>query len=168
MVDFAKIQYRAHRPQGRSPNTSQQDRQSLTASRAPAGSQASLLNDKLVAPEVRLRQYRAVESGWTTDLHNKAMQLALDSRPPGAAITPVLELYNHLFERDNLRPNMRSYEIIIRAFALKDKENTDRKRYLENRVRKKRSAIGALGKWAVNTQNDDFALDEARHAYLHT
>ncbi|KAL8277871.1 hypothetical protein RQP46_009690 [Phenoliferia psychrophenolica] len=165
VVDFSKIQFKEHKVEGRPRHSSQHDRTKLTprVDRRQVRTEPAETVWGAVAPmdmETKLRQYRANESTWTSHQHVAAMKAIMRTREKHAPITPILELYNHLFERENLRPNLASYDIILRAFTTKDRENAERKRYLENRMRKKRSAIGALGNWAGSHKNDDFALDE--------
>ncbi|KAK4703537.1 hypothetical protein P7C70_g2681, partial [Phenoliferia sp. Uapishka_3] len=174
IADLSKVQFRSHVPVGRPPSNSPNDRNRLhalgnaTTHQDPAieALHAARRSGNYSAAERAVRSYRAVESSWSTTSHNLAMDALLSTRPKGSTITPILELYNHLFSRDNLKPTVKSYDLIIKAFVAKDRDNADQQRYLENRITKKKSAMAALGKWADGIDGNDFALDSVRNSFL--
>ncbi|KAI5477331.1 pentatricopeptide repeat protein [Pseudohyphozyma bogoriensis] len=129
------------------------------ASKAPTPEQKRVqaIKDALergqrTAVQAAIRVYLAHEATYTINGHNAAMDALLHTAEPGASLNQILELYNQLFDHDLLRPNVRSYDIVITALARADENVVGGLEHLENRRQKKELSAMAKGIWFVPTK----------------
>jgi pentatricopeptide repeat protein len=107
-----------------------------------------------------VRRYVASDSIYVTSLHNAAMDALYATRPRDESIDEILDLYNQLFAHDSLRPDQKSYELIIRTLVQRDGEILRAITTLEKRKLKKMLAMRARGPWniQVGDKPDTFVL----------
>ncbi|GAA6010103.1 hypothetical protein JCM11491_005868 [Sporobolomyces phaffii] len=102
---------------------------------------------KIENVERAIRGYLADKSTWTTATHNHALRALLNLRVPDSPLDTIVTLYNQLFEHESLRPNLASYEIVLRAFCRRDGEVQSNIRFIHKRMKKKMLAGDARGVW---------------------
>ncbi|GAA6042011.1 hypothetical protein JCM8097_009144 [Rhodosporidiobolus ruineniae] len=113
-----------------------------------------------------IRQYLADPSTWMTSTHNAAMSALHTTRPPNEPLDAIIELYNQLFSTPGLHPTRLSYEIILRAFCVRDNEVRNSIEYIDKRKKKKVLAGEARGSWNTLHREDGTAqieLDNERN-----
>lgn len=92
-----------------------------------------------------IRAYLAYPTEYNVMTHHLAMESFLATRLPDSSITKILDLYNQMFDHQNLSPNNRTYEIVINAFCRRDREVVNSIRFLRNRTTKVDITIRARG-----------------------
>ncbi|GAA5882229.1 hypothetical protein JCM16303_002292 [Sporobolomyces ruberrimus] len=97
--------------------------------------------------EKAVRAYLADKSNWTTRNHNAAMRALYYLRLPDSPLDTIITLYNQLFENESLRPNLASYELVLRSFCRRDEEVRANIRFIQKRMKKKELAGDARGAW---------------------
>lgn len=105
---------------------------------------------KIAAVEAAVRSYLADPSTWSTRTHNVALAALFHLRKPDTPLDTIVTLYNQLFEHESLRPNLASYELILRAFCRRDEEVRKNIQYIQKRMKKKELAGAARGAWNVS------------------
>ncbi|GAA5920055.1 hypothetical protein JCM1841_000405 [Sporobolomyces salmonicolor] len=116
---------------------------------------------KIALVEQAIRSYLADPSTWNTESHNVAMNALYRLRRPDSPLDTIVKLYNQLFEHDGLRPNTRSYEIILKAFCVRDSEVRRNIGFLERRMKKRELAGAARGVWNVRRSAEGKEGDSA-------
>ncbi|GAA5994349.1 Pet309p [Rhodotorula paludigena] len=99
--------------------------------------------------ERAVQQYLADPTKWSTLVHNTAISALHRTRRPNEPLDRIVQLYNQLFESDRLKPNRTSYELVLKAFLVRDGEVRELVRFIEKRQRKKLLANAARGPWDV-------------------
>ncbi|BGP39210.1 hypothetical protein JCM10450v2_003165 [Rhodotorula kratochvilovae] len=97
--------------------------------------------------ERAVQQYLADPTKWTTAAHNVAIAALHRTRKPNDPLDRIVQLYNQLFDSERLSPNRLSYELVLKAFCVRDGEVRDMIRYIEKRQKKKELAAAARGEW---------------------
>lgn len=105
------------------------------------------------AVEGAVTHYTSIKDAYSNQTHNLAMESLRITRPPGAPIRRIVELYADMFNHDNLRPTRHTYEIILKALCERDIEVQRDIAFLGRRILKKKLAAAARGPW--NSKNDD-------------
>lgn len=94
-----------------------------------------------------IRAYLAFPDEYTVKSHHAAIDAIVATRLPGAPIGRIVELYNQMFDHPTLKPNTRTFELVILAFCKRDREILRAIKTVENRKVKRRSAMEARGDW---------------------
>lgn len=94
-----------------------------------------------------MQQYLADPTKWTTGVHNVAISALHRTRKPNDPLDRIVQLYNQLFDAERLTPNRLSYELVLKAFCVRDGEVLSTIGYLEKRQKKKELAGAARGAW---------------------
>ncbi|GAA5892352.1 uncharacterized protein JCM6883_007329 [Sporobolomyces salmoneus] len=102
---------------------------------------------KIENVEGAVRAYLADPSNWSTRTHNNALRALITLRKPDTPLDTIITLYNQLFEHETLRPNLTSYELILRAFCRRDDEVRRNIQFIQKRMKKKELAGAARGVW---------------------
>ncbi|GAA5843953.1 hypothetical protein JCM9279_003685 [Rhodotorula babjevae] len=97
--------------------------------------------------ERAVQQYLADPTKWTTSVHNIAIAALHRTRKPNDPLDRIVELYNQLFDSERLTPNRLSYELVLKAFTVRDSEVVKMISFLEKREKKKALANAARGIW---------------------
>ncbi|KAM0756175.1 hypothetical protein T439DRAFT_320873 [Meredithblackwellia eburnea MCA 4105] len=113
-----------------------------------------------------LRAYLAHPRVWNTNTHNLALDVLLHTRAEGESIADSLEVYGHFFappvegdvDTPDLRPNLRTYNLILSTFTKKEAETRRLRTLLSNRVEKRKLAGQARGPWHDFGNPDDTYL----------
>ncbi|GAA5964857.1 hypothetical protein JCM3765_005803 [Sporobolomyces pararoseus] len=106
---------------------------------------------KITKVEAVVRAYLADPSIWHTRNHNAALHALFNLREPDSPLDTIITLYNQLFETDSLRPNLTSYELVLRSFCRRDEEVRANIRFIQKRVKKRELAAAARGAWDVRS-----------------
>lgn len=94
-----------------------------------------------------MQQYLADPTKWTTSVHNIAIAALHRTRRPNDPLDRIVELYNQLFDSERLTPNRLSYELVLKAFTVRDSEVLNMIAFIEKREKKKALAEAARGDW---------------------
>ncbi|GAA5927272.1 Pet309p [Sporobolomyces koalae] len=109
--------------------------------------------------ESAVRSYLADKANWNTRTHNLALQALNATRLPDSPLDTIITLYNQLFEHENLRPTLPSYEHVLRAFCRRDTEVRHNIAYIQKRMKKKELAADARGVWNGSSDAKDIRAE---------
>ncbi|SCV70884.1 BQ2448_3646 [Microbotryum intermedium] len=113
-----------------------------------------------------VRRYIAVESAYSVDAHNAAMETLLTTRLPNSPITTIVHLYNQLFEHEALRPTRRSYELVLKAFCTRDQEVLNNISFLTKRIERRKGTTSARGPYHRASSSTEATLNPAEQKTL--
>ncbi|KDE09077.1 hypothetical protein MVLG_00795 [Microbotryum lychnidis-dioicae p1A1 Lamole] len=115
-----------------------------------------------------VRHYLAVESAYSVEGHNAAMEALLRTRLPNTPITTIVHLYNQLFEHEALRPTRRSYELVLKTFCTRDQEVLNNISFLTKRIERKKGATLARGPYHRASSSEELMMNPAEQRTLET
>ncbi|GAA5825251.1 hypothetical protein JCM3770_003172, partial [Rhodotorula araucariae] len=111
--------------------------------------------------ERAVQQYLADPTKWTTSVHNAAISALHRTRKPNDPLDRIVQLYNQLFDSERLKPTRYAYELVIKAFCVRDAEVREMIRYLQKRQKKKELAAAARGPFDAKLAAEAGGADEA-------
>lgn len=109
-----------------------------------------------------VREYLAHPNDFTTESHNAAMAALHRTRTPADPITPIVDIFNQLFDHPSLKPNRGSFTQMLETFIERDTEILRNIVLLENRILKKKLAAKARGVWYHLDPTNTFTSPEER------
>ncbi|BGP23924.1 pentatricopeptide repeat protein [Rhodotorula toruloides] len=116
--------------------------------------------------EHALQQYRADPNKWSSVAHKEAMIALLDLRRPNDPIDPIIRLYNDLFDHEHLHPSRKTYETVIEAFCVRDKEILSQIEALEEKAARRTLMTDARGPWKVAENDRDVLSKQDRETLV--
>jgi len=112
-----------------------------------------------------VQAYRRAPEAFSTATHNKAIDALRQTRLPDEPITLIVELYNDLFKVSGLRPNARSYELVVETFCKRDEDVFAAAETIENRTKKRALLQDARGPFQAGRKaGDEFLTKDERDA----
>ncbi|SCZ98739.1 BZ3500_MvSof-1268-A1-R1_Chr7-1g09257 [Microbotryum saponariae] len=131
----------------------------------------TIRNSSYRSPEAAndaVRHYVAVESAYSVEGHNAAMEALLRTRLPNTPITTIVHLYNQLFEHEALRPTRKSYELVLKTFCTRDQEVLNNISFLTKRIERKKGATLARGPYHRTSSSEELLMNPAEQRTLET